>query len=340
LILGHTIAMDATPDQATYSRGACGTKRYAFNWGLAEWKRMYEAGEKPNADTIKRRWNAHRKAELPWTYEVTKRASGQAITDLGTALSNLFRDCKRPKEQRHFRYPRFKKKALNESFALWNDQFEVCGREVRMPKLGAVKLREGLRFLGKVMGAVVSSSGGRWFISVQVETEFCWRPAPVGSVCGVDLGGRTLATIGGTDNEADAESVPNPKPRKRLLGRIKRMQRRVALQKRRAKKAGQQKSSRRQHIRQLRLSRLHARVVNIRKDAAHKLTTGLTRRFETIVIEDLKVSGMTKNHSLAGAVLDCGFHEIRQQFEYLPVNADLLVLRQPDRSERLGGIAH
>jgi hypothetical protein len=135
-------------------------------------------------------------------------------------------------------------------------------------------------------------------------------------VCGLDLGRCTLATIAGTDNGADAELVPNPKPRKRLLGRIKRMQRRVALQKRRAKKAGQQKSSRRQHIRQLRLTRLHARVANIRKDAAHQLTTGLTRRFETIAIEALNVSSMAKNHSLAGAVRDCGFHEIRRQFEY------------------------
>ena len=52
------------------------------------------------------------------------------------------------------------------------------------------------------------------------------------------------------------------------------------------------------------------------KDAAHKLTTDLSRRFETIVIEDLNVSGKAKNHSLAGAVLDCGFHEIRRQFRY------------------------
>jgi hypothetical protein len=57
-------------------------------------------------------------------------------------------------------------------------------------------------------------------------------------------------------------------------------------------------------------------LTNIRKDAAHKLTTDLTRRFETIVIEDLNVSGIPQNHSLAGAVLDCGFHEIRRQFQY------------------------
>lgn len=315
MILGHTIAFDITADQAAHFRRACGTKRYAFNWGLAEWQRMYKAGEKPSMAVVKRRWNAHRKAELPWSYEVTKCASGQALMDLGTAFANFFRDCKKPKKQRRFRYPRFKKKSLNESFALWNDQFEICGREVRIPKLGTVKLREELRFMGKVVGAVVSFSGGRWFLSVQVDTDFCRRPAPAGSVCGVDLGSRTLATIAPTDNEADAKAVLGPKPRKRLLGRVKRMQRRISLQKHRAKKLGQ-KLSQRQYVRQLRLSRLHARMANIRKDAAHKLTTDLTRRFETIVIENLNVSGMAKNHSLAGAVLDCGFAEIRRQLEY------------------------
>lgn len=315
MILGHTIAIDPTADQASHFRRACGTARFAYNWGLAEWHRMHKAGEKPSTSVIKRRWNAYRKAELPWTYDVTKCASGQAILDLGAAFNNFFRDCKKPKRQRRFRYPRFKKKSLNQSFALWNDQFEVAGASVRIPNLGWVKLREELRFAGKILGAIVSFSGGRWFLSVQVDTDGSRDPAPTGTVCGVDLGSRTLATIAGTDNEWDAEPVSGPKPRRRLLGRIKRMQRRISLQKHRAKKAGC-KASRRQYIRQLRLSKLHARLANIRKDAAHKLTSDLTRRFETIVIEDLNISGMAKNHGLAGAVLDCGFHEIRRQFQY------------------------
>ena len=313
MILGHTIALDPTPAQTIYFRRACGTARYAYNWGLAEWQRMHKDGERPSVTVVKCRWNAHRKAELPWTYDVTKCASGQAIIDLGAAFANFFRDCKKPRKQRRFRYPRFKKKARNESFALWNDQFAITGKQVRIAKLGIVRLREELRFVGKIMGAVVSFSGGRWFISVQLETDGERDGAPAGTVCGVDLGSRTLATIAGEDNEI--EPVFGPKPRKRLHGRIKRMQRRISLQKHRAKKAGQ-KASRRQIVRQLRLSRLHARLANIRKDAAHKLTTDLTRRFETIVIEDLNVSGMAKNHSLAGAVLDCGFHEIRRQFQY------------------------
>jgi putative transposase len=313
VILGHKIALDPTPEQSAYCRRACGTARYACNWGLAEWRGMYEAGEKPSMAVVKRRWNAHRKAELPWTYEVTKCASGQAIMDLGTAFANFLRDCKKPRKQRHFRYPNFKKKRLNESFGLWVDQFDLDWDRVRIPKIGWVRMRENVRLCGVVMGATVSFEGGRWFISVQVETDGERAPAPEGTVCGVDLGSRTLATIAGQNNEIDCER--GAKPRKRLLGRIKRLQRRISLQKHRANKAGQN-ASRRQYVRQLRLSRLHARMANIRQDAAHKLTTGLTRRFETIVIEDLNVSGMAKNHSLAGAVLDCGFHEIRRQLEY------------------------
>jgi putative transposase len=274
---------------------------------------MYKAGEKPSAFKVKAAFNAHRKAELPWSYDVTKCASGQAIVDLGAAFANFFRDLKKPRQERKFRYPKFKKKALNESFALWNDQFAIVGKRVRIAKLDLVRMREELRFAGKIMGAAVSFSGGRWFISVQVETDGRREPAPIGTTAGVDLGSRTLATIAGINSEI--EPITGPKPRRRLLGRIKRIQSRISLQKHRAKKAGV-KASRRQYRRQLQLSKLHARLANIRKDAAHKLTTGLAQRFQTIVIEDLNVSGMTKNHSLAGAVLDGGWHEIRRQLQY------------------------
>jgi transposase len=76
----------------------------------------------------------------------------------------------------------------------------------------------------------------------------------------VDLGSRTLATIFAI--EIEPVIGPNPaltRANKRLLGRIKRMQRRVSLQKHRAKKAGH-KASRRLFVRQLRLSKLHARL--------------------------------------------------------------------------------
>ena len=100
MILAHSIALDPTTEQAIYFARACGVARYAYNWALAEWKTQYAAGEKPSANKIKIKWNAHRKAELPWTYEVTKCASAQAIMNLGVAFSNFFRDLKKLKRQK------------------------------------------------------------------------------------------------------------------------------------------------------------------------------------------------------------------------------------------------
>jgi putative transposase len=47
MILSHRIALDPTYAQQAYFRRACGVSRFAYNWALAEWKRAYDAGEKP-----------------------------------------------------------------------------------------------------------------------------------------------------------------------------------------------------------------------------------------------------------------------------------------------------
>jgi putative transposase len=289
MILGRAIALDPTSRQAGHLRRACGTARCRCNWGLAAWQRMWKCCEKPSADKIKRRWNAHCRSELAWSYDVTKCAGGQAALDLGTTFANFLQDCKKPRQQRRFPYPR-------------------PGKPVRIAKPGVARLHEELGFAGKI---VVSFSGGRRFMSVQVKTDSERDPA-------FQAGRRSSATIAGGDNETGR--AYGPKPRRRLLGRLKRTQRPVSRQKHRTKKLGQ-KASYRRHIRQLRLSRLHSRMAKLRKDAANKPTTDLTRRFETIVIENLNLSGMARtmanpnNHSLAGAGANCGWYEIRRQHE-------------------------
>lgn len=313
MILGHTIALDATEAQQAHFRCACGVARYAYNWSLQRWKEMHAAGEKPSAQKIKAQWNAHRKAELPWTFEVSKCVSGQAVMDLGTAFANFFRDVKKPKGQRRFRFPRFKSKRQDNGFALWNDQFQVDGNRIRIPKVGWVRMHEPLRFNGKIMGARVARIGTRWHVSVQVETTREFLPTPAKTV-GVDLGISTLMTLSAPLPDGTVK-IANPRARQSLMRRQTKLARRISRQELQRRKTNA-KTSRRQMIRHDRLRNLHRRMACIRKDALHKATTLIASNFATIVLEDLNVSGMAKNQRLAGSVLDASFREIRRQIEY------------------------
>lgn len=43
MLLAHRIRLDPNNVQASYLTRAAGTARFAFNWGLAEWERQYQA---------------------------------------------------------------------------------------------------------------------------------------------------------------------------------------------------------------------------------------------------------------------------------------------------------
>src|SRR5215470_8183199 len=160
MILAHVIALDATAAQEQHFRKACGVARLAYNWALAEWKRKYEAGERPSAYKLKIKWNEIRRSQFPFTLEVTKCAGSQAILNLGVAFGNFFGDLKKPKGVRKARYPRFKKKGVHDRFSLWNDQFAIDGTRIRIPNLGWVRLTEPLRIAGKARWSSGSAIDG------------------------------------------------------------------------------------------------------------------------------------------------------------------------------------
>ena len=65
-----------------------------------------------------------------------------------------------------------------------------------------------------------------------------------------------------------------------------------------------------------RLGTLHRKVANQRTNTVHHLTSRLAKTKSTVVIEDLNVAGMLKNHHLAQAIGDVGFGEFRRQLAY------------------------
>jgi putative transposase len=279
---------------------AAGTARFAYNWALAEWKRQYEASKvdpqahKPNEGVLRRQLNAIKREQFPWMLEVTKNAPQMAIMQLGRAFQNFFAG--------RSRYPTFRRKGRDDRFTLTNDQFCVQGKCVRIPKLGWVRMREPLRFAGRIVSASISRVAGRWYASITVDVASTpLPPAENQGAVGVDLGVTNLATL------STGEIYAGPMALRALLDRLRRLSHSLSRK---------VKGSRNRLKARARLARVHARIAHLRREGLHQLTTSITRRFHTIGIEDLNVKGMLGNRHLARAIADMGFGELRRQLEY------------------------
>jgi putative transposase len=301
MLTAHKIALDLNNVQATYMARAAGTARFAYNWALAEWQKQYDAWKadnalpKPSQQSLRRQLNSIKREQFPWMMEVTKNAPQMAIIQMGQAFQNFFAG--------RARYPQFRKKGVHDRFTLTNDQFDIDGSRIRIPNLGWVRMRETLRFAGKILSATVSRVADRWFVSIAVDTPDSshFPQAENQGAAGVDLGVSAFATL------STGEAIPCPKPHKALLDRLRRLSRSLSRK---------QKGSSNRRKAKAKLAKLHASIAAVRSDALHKLTTDLTRRFHTIGIEDLNVRGMVKNRHLARSIADMGFFEFRRQLEY------------------------
>ena len=362
--LAHKIELIPTTAQIEYFAKACGVSRFAYNWALASWNSQYKdwkAAEdeakkngtinhlsKPKEYELRKQFNEIKGEQYPFVKEITKCAVQQSIKDLGVAFVRFFKKTSN--------YPQFHKKGRHDSFYMDNSVFQVVGKRIYIPKLGWVKMRENLRFYGKIMSATVSRVADSWFVSIQVDVPFsslpiaqklCSENQAASSECvsgelgegvatptplhyeakqlkvvGIDLGVKTMATL----FDDKPSKIDAPKPLKRLLTKLKRLQRKLSRQ---GKKYSMEnyidangemrkirKYSNNYMKTKMKLARLHAKIRNIRQDFLHKLTTRLVKEFDVICIEDLNVKGMMANHKLARAIMDLGFYEFKRQLLY------------------------
>jgi putative transposase len=137
-------------------------------------------------------------------------------------------------------------------------------------------------------------------VSVLLEQEHV-TPVNRGPVVGVDLGVKTLATV------SDGTTEPNPRHLRSCLTKLKRLQRAVSRK---------QKGSHNRRKATQRLGKLYRTVANQRANTLHQFTSQLAKTKSVVVIEDLNVAGMLKNHHLAQAIADVGFGAFRTQLSY------------------------
>jgi putative transposase len=299
--------LDLNNKQKTACLRHAGAARFAYNWGVERKKAAFANGEKtPTAIDLHRELNALKKSELAWMYEVSKCAPQEALRDLDKAFAHFFRRLRERQAGKKVNpgFPKFKTRKRGAGSFHLTGAIHVFECSIQLPRLGLLRLKERgyLPTAGvHILNATVSEKGGRWFVSLQVEMEL---PDPIPEakpVVGVDLGINRMAQV------SDGSYFENPRALKRNLTKLKRLHRMVS---RRHKGS----ANRRKAVKQL--SKAYSVVGNIRRNALHQATSSLAKSKSAIVLEDLHVSGMLKNHHLAQAIADVGMYEFKRQLLY------------------------
>lgn len=302
MILAHKIELLPTAIQLNLFTQCAGSARFVYNWALNEWNNQYKQGLKPTESAIRVLFNSVKDTIAPWLSPLPQVIAKNAIINLGTGFKNFF------KNPKHFKHPDFHHKGIKDSFRIDNGTDEtrpnavnIVDNRIKLPKIGAVKLAEIPRFEGNIKSAVISRTADKWFVSLAIETTDTLKADFKSPVVGVDLGITTLATL------SNGEKAKGKKPSRSLHNRLRRLSKSLS---RKVKKSANWKKAKDK------LSRLHAKIANIRKDYSHKLTTYLATTFETVKIEDLAVSNLIKNKKLSFHIADASWGSIRVQLDY------------------------
>lgn len=275
-----------------------GAARFAFNWGLALRIELYEKDKQyTNAIAQHKLLNSLKSSQFPWMYEVSKCSPQEALRDLDKAFKNFFRGLK---NGQNIGFPKFKKKGIHDSFRL-TGSIKIKDREIQLPRLGTLRLKERSQLQGKILSATISREADRWYVSISVEQQVEDPQRVIGEPVGIDVGLTCFAA------QSNGEKTISPKA---LNRRMKRLQR---ISKKHSRKI---KGSKNRRKSALKLAREHRKIRNIRKDFLHKFSTKLAKTKSVIVIEDLDIKGMVSANKFNRSIYDASWGEFRRMLEY------------------------
>ncbi len=243
-----------------------------------------------------------------------KGCHSQPLQQTLKALDKAFKDGF-DKKQPGKRIPTFKKKGARDSFR-YPQGFKLLGSRIYLPKVGWLRFHKSQDIIGTPKNVTVSRGATGWFVSIQVEYEAPEVAHASQTLVGIDLGVARFATL------SDGTVFEPLNSFKHHQVHLARAQRSLSRKKKFSENWKKQKRK---------IARLHHKIAECRRDYLQKASTQISKNHAMIVIEDLKVSNMSRSakgdrespgkkvrakSGLNRAILDQGWYAFRKMLEY------------------------
>ncbi len=250
-------------------------------------------------------------------YGFLKLAPSQSLQQTVKALERAFKDAF-DKNQPNKRIPNFKRLGKNEAGIKYpqGTTLDQGNAVVKLPKLGWVKYRNSRKIEGAVKNITISRKSGKFSVSIQTERDLQDPIHPADTAVGVDMGVAQFATL------SDGTVIAPKNSFKQLSQKLAKEQRKLKNKVKFSANWTKQKQK---------ITKLHSRIAQVRNDFLHQTSSAISKNHAMIVMEDLKVSNMSKSakgtldtpgkqvaqkSGLNRSILDQGWGEFRRQLEY------------------------
>lgn len=313
-----------TQEQTNLMNIIFGQVRFVYNLGL-ETKISAYAGQKKNIDCFDliKQIKELKDNECYWLRDSPSQALQASVRNLDNAYTNFFKGKG---------FPKFKSKHGKQSFSLPQGvHLSENNKQILIPKLKYVDIDLHRDFKGEIKTVTVSrTTTNKYFVSILIENN---KELPIKKLIkestsvGVDFGIKDLCIL------SDGTKFENKEFLKSKLKELRVEKRTLSRRFVKNKKSDEQSNGYKKQ--KLIVALIHEKVKNQRQDYLHKISKYLVDNYNTICLEDLNVSNMSKTckpkHDQNGkyisngqmaksglnrAILDSGWANLRTMIEY------------------------